>query len=130
MSEIPLKTATELQLVPPNTVVEADGEGAAFELDPAGPRIFVCQLNIREVIEQESLGVSLWGSSDGADWDSQPILKLPQRFYTGNTPMVFDLRERPEVKFVRARWEVNRWGRGRPLAWFKFDLRLEPAQRD
>ncbi|MFQ5927082.1 MAG: hypothetical protein ACE5MH_06565, partial [Terriglobia bacterium] len=96
----------------------------------AGPRIFVCRLIIHEVIEQESLDISLWGSPDGSTWGSQPILKLPQRFYTGTTQIVLDLRERPEVKFMRVRWDVNRWGRGQPVPRFKFDLRLEPAQRD
>lgn len=126
-SRSPLKTTTELYVVPPNTVVDASGEGTALELAPSSPRVFMCRLTIREVIEQESLDVSIWGSADGSNWGTQPILKLPQRFYTGNTQIVLDLRERPEVRFVRVRWDVNRWGRGQPLPRFKFDVRLEPV---
>lgn len=123
----PLETTTELYLVPPNTVVEASGEGAAIEVAPTNSRLFVCHLTIRKVIEQESLDVAIWGSPDGSNWGTQPILKLPQRFYAGSTRMVLDLRERPDMRFIRARWEVNRWGRGRPEPWFEFDLLLEPA---
>lgn len=120
-------TATELYLVPPDTVVEAKGDGPAVELTASSPRTFVCRLNIHQVIEQESLEVSLWGSPDGTNWGTQPLLKLPQRFYTGTTQMVLELGARPEIKFLRAHWDVNRWGRGCPVPRFQFDLRLEPA---
>lgn len=99
-----------------------------MQIGSAGPRLFVCRLTIRKVIEQESLDISIWGSPDGSNWGTGPILKLPQCFYPGNAQMVLDLRERPEVKFVRARWDVNRWGRGWPQPWFRFGLRLEPAE--
>lgn len=108
-------------------MVEAKGEGKPLELGDSGPRLFTCWLVIHEVIEQESLDISIWGSTDGSEWGKQPILKLPQRFYRGTTQMVLDLRERPEVKFIRARWDVNRWGRGQPLPRFKFELCLEPV---
>jgi hypothetical protein len=38
--------------------------------------------------------------------------------------MVLDLSHRPEVKFIRAHWELNRWGRGAPLPMFVAGLEL------
>jgi hypothetical protein len=38
--------------------------------------------------------------------------------------MVLDLSLRPEIKFIRARSELNRWGRGAPLPMFVAGLEL------
>ena len=46
-------TTTELNLVPAGTVVEANGEGEAFEVSPSGPRVFLVQMDIIETVEQE-----------------------------------------------------------------------------
>ena len=124
-----IKVAKGFYLVEPGTLVQEDGTSAAVEVPADEPRLFVCTLVIRENIEQESLEVSIWGSGDSSDWGAQPILKLPLRFYRGTTKMVLDLRARPEVRWLRAHWDVNRWGRGRPLPRFKFELHLQPAER-
>jgi len=116
------KTATELALVPAGTVVEANGEGEALEVPANGARVFVVQMDIVETVEQESLELSIWGSADGADWGAMPLVKFPQRFYRGSTRMALDLTLRPEVRLLRARWELNRWGRGRPLPRFRFQV--------
>ena len=90
----PTNTATEFQLVPANTLVEASGDGEAFEVS-SGPRLFVLEMEITETIEQESLELSLWGSADGQDWGAMPLLKFPQRFYRGSTRMALDLSHNP-----------------------------------
>ena len=116
------KTAAELALVSAGTIVEANGEGEVFEVPAEGGRVFVAQMDITETVEQESLDLSIWGSSDGANWGAMPLVKFPQRFYRGSTRMALDLTHRPEVRFLRARWELNRWGRGRPLPRFRFQV--------
>jgi hypothetical protein len=73
---------------------------------------------VSDQIEQESLDVSIWGSADGEVWPKRPLLKLPQQFYRGTTKLVLDLSLRPEVKFIRARWDLNRWGRVAPTPMF------------
>lgn len=120
-------TATELQLVPAQTLVEVSGEGEALEVPASGPRLFVLRLDITEVIEQESLDLSIWGSADGQDWGTMPLLKFPQRFYRGSTQMVLDLKPLAEVRFIRARWDLNRWGRGYPTPRFCFGVTARPA---
>ena len=117
--------AMQIELIPVGTRVEANGEGGKVDVSASQTRTFLCELQITDQIEQESLDVSIWGSSDGENWGTRPILKLPQQFYRGQTRMVLDLTTRPEVKFIRAGWEVNRWGRVAPTPMFVFGLSLQ-----
>ena len=114
-----------LTLIPPQTKMEANGDGASFDVSTSRTRTFLCVLTVSDQIEQESLDVSIYGSADGQSWTKNPLLKLPQQFYRGRTKLVLELSHRPEVKFIRARWEVNRWGRGAPLPMFVAGLELE-----
>ncbi|MBI3668408.1 MAG: hypothetical protein HY237_01300 [Acidobacteria bacterium] len=114
----------ELELIPPRTRVEANGDGRKLDVSSSQTRTFLCTLEITDQIEQESLDISIWGSADGENWGSKPILKLPQRFYRGETRAVLDLSLLPEVKFIRAKWELNRWGRVAPLPMFVIGLHL------
>lgn len=114
----------KLTLIPPNTKIESNGDGASFDISSSATRTFLCLLSVADQLEQESLDVSIYGSADGTTWTPKPLLKLPQQFYRGNTKMVFDISLRPEMKFIRARWELNRWGRGAPLPMFVAGLEL------
>jgi hypothetical protein len=120
-------TATEFELVPADTLVTESGDGQAIDVPADGPRMFVLQLNLTEVIEQESLTLSIWGSADGQAWGTMPLLMLPQRFYRGSTRMVLDLGMQPEIRFIRPRWELNRWGRGVPSPRFRFGVTARPV---
>jgi hypothetical protein len=111
-----------LDLVPAGTRVQASGDGAAHDVSGSGTRTFLLTLTIDDVIEQESLDVSIQGSADGAEFTRMPLLKMPQRFYRGETRLVLDLTLKPEVKFIRARWDLNRWGRVAPTPMFVFGL--------
>jgi hypothetical protein len=114
----------EFDLVAPATLVEANGEGPAVDVSPSQTRTFLCFMHITEVFEQQSIDVSIFGSPDTENWEKMPILKLPQRFYRGETRMVLDLTTRPEVRSIRARWELHRWGRVAPTPRFVFGLHL------
>lgn len=109
-------------LVPEKTVATAKGDGPALDLAPAQTRVFLLTLAITNIIEQEALDVSIFGSTDGAAWDPKPSVAFPQKFYMGETPILLDLTARPEVKFLRAHWEVNRWGRGTETPMFEFHV--------
>lgn len=113
-------------LVPPETVVERSSSGTAFELGEYAGRRVLLVLRIDGIIEQEALHVSVWGSTDGANWGSKAVFWYPERFYCGLTPAALDLSQRSEVRFLQARWEAKRWGRGYPLPYFKFSLELQP----
>ena len=114
----------KLALIPRNTKMEANGDGDSVDVSPSATRTFLCLLAVTDQMEQESLDVSIYGSADGTTWTAKPLLKLPQQFYRGHAKMVLDLSLRPEIKFIRARWELNRWGRGAPLPMFVAGLEL------
>jgi hypothetical protein len=114
----------KLNLIPADTKMDANGDGAAFDISTSATRTFLCLLTVTEQIEQESLDVSIYGSADGENWTKKPLLKLPQQFYRGKTKLVLDLSLRPEMKFIRARWELNRWGRGAPVPMFVAGMEL------
>jgi hypothetical protein len=115
--------AMEFDLIPPVTLVKQNGFGEAVNVRASQTRTFFCVMNIADQIEQESVDVSIWGSADGENWGTHPILKLPQQFYRGETRAVLDLTLVPEINFIRAGWELNRWGRVAPLPMFVLGLR-------
>ena len=117
--------ANRIQLIPENTRLEANGDGSAFDISASPSRTFLCRLTVTDQIEQESLDVSIWGSTDGETWTKKPLLMLPQQFYRGTTKLILDLSLRPEIKFIRARWELFRWGRVAPIPMFVAGLELE-----
>jgi hypothetical protein len=123
----------EFLLIPPDTKLESNGDGAPLDISETVSRTFFCTLTVSDQIEQESLDVSIWGSANGQDFGKRPLLKLPQQFYRGTTKMVLDVSLRPEVKHLRARWELNRWGRVSPSPMFVAGLELveiPPMSRD
>ncbi len=117
--------AMEFDLIPNDTLVKESGFGAAVDIRASQTRTFFCVMNITDQIEQESVDVSIWGSADGENWGTHPILKLPQQFYRGETRAVLDLTLVPEINFIRAGWDLNRWGRVAPLPMFVLELHLK-----
>lgn len=116
--------AMDFDLIPSGTRVTENGAGEKVDISGSQTRTFLCLFEIAEQLEQESIDVSVWGSADGENWGTLPILRFPQRFYRGETRMVLDLTLRPEAKFIQARWELNRWGRVAPLPVFVIGLRV------
>jgi hypothetical protein len=117
-------------LVPEKTTVSGKGDGPTLDVSAATNRVFLLTLNIREVIEQESLDVSIYASVDGSAWTPKSITSFPQKFYRGQHPLLLDLSAQPTVKFLRAHWEVNRWGRGNPDPMFQFDVHIKDVPPD
>jgi len=117
-------------LVPEKTVVSAKGDGAAVDVGGATNRVFLLSLNIANIVEQEALDVSIFGSSDGATWGPKPLTNFPQKFYRGQHPLLLDLNDHRDVKFVRAHWEANRWGRGTETPMFEFSVSIKEVPTD
>jgi len=120
----------ETYLVPQGTTVTAKGEGAPVDISAAGHRVFLLSLVITRVVEQEALDVAVQGSANGTDWSDKALLSFSQKFYTGEHPLLLDLTGDREVKFLRARWEVNRWGRGDTQPSFEFHVALREVPPD
>ena len=117
-------------LVPAKTVVNAKGDGAAVDIGSAASRVFLLSLNITNIVEQESLDVSVYGSADGNTWTVKPTTVFPQKFYRAEHPLLLDLSSQKDVKFVRAHWDVNRWGRGSETPMFEFNITIKEVPAD
>ncbi len=117
-------------LVPEKTVVHEKGDGPALDLSAAGARVFLLTLRITRIIEQESLDLSVWGSADGSNFGAKALGSFPQKFYAGEHPLLLDLSGQPEIKFLRAHWEVNRWGRGAEPPMFEFQVGFKEVPRE
>jgi len=117
-------------LVPEKTVVNAKGDGPGVDVSSAASRVFLLSLNITGIVEQESLDVGIYGSADGVTWGPKPVTNFPQKFYHAQHPLLLDLTGHPEVKFLRAHWEVSRWGRGSETPMFEFNVTIKEVPTD
>ena len=117
-------------LVPDKTVVNAKGDSPAVDVSNAANPVFLLSLNITGIVEQESFDVSILGSADGSTWGPKRVTNFPQKFYQAQHPLLLDLTGQANVKFVRAHWEVARWGRGSETPMFEFHVTIKevPAE--
>ncbi len=111
-------------LVPEATVITGNGDSAPVDIGAAEHRMFLVTLSVTAVVEQESLELGIFASADGATWETKPLTGLPQKFYPGEYPLLVDLSQRPDVRFLRAHWDVARWGRGANTPRFEITVRL------
>ena len=114
-------------LLPETTIREA---GAGSEIDLGGQvgGTLLLTLGITRIIEQQSIDISIWGSADGTDWGAKPVASFPQKFYCGTYQIVLDLKDRPQVRYLRAKWQVNRWGKGDSKPLFTVYLFAQASQ--
>jgi hypothetical protein len=94
------------------------GNGPVLDLGNPPGGTLILTLGITRIIEQESIDVSVWGSADGSDWGAKPLVSFPQKFYCGTYQLLLDTSERPDVRFLKVKWQVNRWGKGDPKPLF------------
>ena len=117
-------------LVPENTAVTAKGDSEPFEVSAAANLVLLATLSITRIVEQESIELMFFTSADGTTWDAKPVAALPQKFYVGEYPLLVDVSLAPTAKFLRAHWEVNRWGRGPATPSFEIGLRVREIPAD
>jgi hypothetical protein len=116
--------ATRFDLITPGTQLTSNGEGEPCNISSSATRTFLCSMVITSQIEQESVDISIWGSQDGQNWGTKPLLKIPQSFYRGETRQILDVSLKPEIRFLRAKWELVRWGRVAPHPMFVLGFHL------
>lgn len=102
----------------PETTIREAGTGPAADLGEARGEAVLLTLGITRIIEQESLDVAIWGSTDGTEWGTKPLISFPQKFYCGTYQILLDLRAHTDVQFVRVKYQAHRWGKGEPKPLF------------
>ena len=114
----------DLFLVPERTVITSNGDSAPADISAAESRAFLVTLSVTAIVEQESIELSVFVSADGNAWDAKPVAASAQKFYVGEYPLLVDLSQNPEARFLRAHWDVSRWGRGSTTPHFEASVRL------
>ena len=110
------------------TTVRAAGASSDLDLGEQLGGTLLLTLGITRIIEQQSIDISIWGSADGSDWGSKPVASFPQKFYCGTYQIAIDLANRAEVRYLRAKWQVNRWGKGDSKPLFTLYLFARASQ--
>jgi len=106
---------------------KGDGIGPVVQLDEFCSKLLVVTLGITDVVERTGLTVSVWGSSDQADWGPKPLVTFRQRQYCGVYSVLLNMATHPNVRYLRVQWNMNRWGRGERTPLFGFEVFLEES---
>ncbi len=96
----------------PEVTVQEGGEGPVLDVTSAAGETLQLTLGITRSLEQESIELTILGSPDGTNWNARPVASFPQKFYCGTYSIFVDLTRTPDVRFLKASWKLNRWGRG------------------
>ena len=118
------------EFIVPETTVREAGAGPVLSLGSNQGGLLIVTLGITRIIEQESLDLSIWGSADGTDWGTKPLLTFPQKFYCGTYQTILDLSDSPDIRYIRAKWLVNRWGKGDPTPLFDMYLFVKELEHE
>lgn len=113
------------QFLLPDTEARQDGLGDAVTLQSTATPLLLT-LGITRNIQQAHLEVSIWGSPDGQQW--RQLAVFPRKSYCGTYSTVLDLERHPGIRYVRAQWTMDRWGRGDEAPLFGFYLLTEQVQ--
>ena len=111
----------------PESIARADGKGPENDLGPKRGKLLVLTLGITRILEQESLEVSVWGSSDSETWGGRPLAVFPPKFYCGIYSILLNLASRPDVRYVRVQWKMSRWSKREVTPMFGFYLYAEES---
>lgn len=113
----------------PEAVIREDGTGPEMTVGSSQGKLLLLTLGITRIIEQESLDISIWGSPDGTNWGAKPLASFPQKFYCGTYQILLDLSACEDVKYLRAKWKVNRWGHGEAKPLFGIYVFTQETER-
>lgn len=79
---------------------------------------------ITHAVENESIGVDIYGSKDGLHWPAKPIACFTPKYYCGTYHLLAPVGE---ARCIKAVWRVVRWSRADNRPFFRFYITAEPA---
>jgi hypothetical protein len=107
------------------TTVRDSGESAVFDASEHSNHNLVLVFGITHAVEQESIGIEIYGSKDGVSWASKPIISFAPKYYCGTYPLVLP---GCDARYLKAVWRVRRWSRGNDRPFFRFYICAESAR--
>lgn len=100
------------------TAVREAGESPVFDCGE-NAQTLTLTLGITHAIEQESIEVLIFDSSDGTRWKPIPLARFTPKYYCG----IYQITVTPpHERYLKAVWGVERWGNG-AKPYFGFYLR-------
>ena len=115
-------------LLPETTVREA-GAGPEISLGNQQGESLILTLGITRIVEQQSIESQFGAPPTASDWGAKPVASFPQKFYCGTYQIVVDFTDRPHVRYLRAQWQVNRWGKGDSKPLFGIYVFMQAKER-
>jgi hypothetical protein len=104
-----------------------DGVGPVAALDEYSGKLLVITLEITDVVERTGLTVSIWGSENPSEWETQPLLRFRQRQYCGVYSVLLNMAAHPDVRYLRVGWSTSRWGKTARVPAFGFKVFIEES---
>ncbi|MGD1094855.1 MAG: hypothetical protein ABSB35_23035 [Bryobacteraceae bacterium] len=111
----------------PETIATEDGIGKVLTLGGRRGKPLLLNLEITQIIQQESLDISIWGSGNEQHW--RQLVTFPQKSYCGSYLAQLDLACHEEIRYLRAQWRLSRWGEGEPAVLAGFNLSIETQKK-
>ena len=111
----------------PEATAHDNGCGPVVDLGDAAGQPIQLTLTITRMTEQQTLDAVVWGSTNGSDWGTRPILRLPHRYYCGSYQHLLDLTHRQDIHFLRLEYRLRGWLPQSPNSLASFSATAEPC---
>ena len=112
----------------PSSLRQENGIGPGIDLGKHRGQLLQVTLVISNVMENEGLIVSIWGSIDQSDFGVRPILSFSPKFYCGVYTTFLDLTKYPNLRYLRAVWTMNRRGAQHRPPMFGFHISAQESR--
>jgi hypothetical protein len=126
-SVVAFERENRLDLLPLMTIRQP-GAGPCLDISERRGDLFTFELSIVRAAEHESVDLSIWGSEDGENWGTKPLLSLPHKFYCGTYQGLLDVSAKAGIRYLRASWDVRSWHSRKALP--TFTIRLQIAEQE
>jgi hypothetical protein len=111
----------------PQCLVRADGTGSVIDVSDLRGKLTVVTMSINHVAEHEWLALTVWGSVDGIEWGTKPLVTLSRKDYCGVYSTFLDLARHKVVRYLQVRWTMACWGKGDGEPVFGFSVSVQEA---
>jgi hypothetical protein len=105
------------------TTVRESGESPVFDAAHHATGDLLVTLGITHAVEQESIGIDILTSKDGATWHSTPVVSFTPKSYCGTYRVVVPTSG---SRYIKAVWKPQRWSKADSKPFFRMYLHAEP----
>jgi hypothetical protein len=108
-------------------IVRESGESTVFDASVHQSHNLLVTLGITHAVEQESIGVEIFGSKDGLTWLPGPVVSFTPKSYCGTYTAVVPTSG---ARYLKAVWKPHRWSKADKRPFFRMYLHAEPQREE